>query len=351
MIEETFQICGEPSTRAATKPRPRLGFLGVGWIGLNRLEAVAKSGLAEVAALADPSREMAARAGAVAPRAAVKSGLDSLLETELDGLVIATPSALHAEQTRAALDRGLAVFCQKPLGRTAVETQAVIEAARQADRLLGVDFSYRHLSGVRRIRELIRQRELGEVYAADLMFHNAYGPDKAWFYSRHLSGGGCVIDLGSHLVDLALWLLDWPEVVHVTSRLFSRGRTWSGDPETVEDYAMARLDLETGAAVQLGCSWNLPAGREAIIQGTFYGTRGGAAFQNVNGSFYEFSAQRFRGTTGETLSSGPEDWGGGAILSWTRRLAAGGRYDPEIEHALQVAEVLEGVYGQPIMRQ
>jgi predicted dehydrogenase len=312
------------------------------------MEAVAKSGLAELAAIADASRDMAARAGAIAPKAAVKLSLAELLELNLDGVVIATPSACHAEQTIAALESGLAVFCQKPLARTGDETRSVVGAARRSDRLLGVDLSYRQITGVRQIRELIRTGDLGQVYAVEMSFHNAYGPDKAWFYDAKLSGGGCVIDLGTHLIDLVLWMLDFPEVLNLTSRLFARGQPWGSDSGSVEDYAVARLDLEGGAVVQLGCSWNLPAGREAIIQGTFYGTRGGASFQNVNGSFYEFSAERLRGTTRETLSAGLEDWGGRAVVAWAGKLASGRGYDREIEDVIRVADVVDGIYGRTL---
>jgi predicted dehydrogenase len=76
---------------------------------------------------------------------------------------------------------------------------------------------------MRRIRETLRSGELGRVFAVDLVFHNAYGPDKAWFYDPELSGGGCVMDLGVHLVDLALWSLDFPGVTNVTSTLMAKG--------------------------------------------------------------------------------------------------------------------------------
>ena len=144
--------------------------------------------------------------------------------------MIATPSALHAAQAQAALERGLSVFCQKPLGRTAAETRAVVETARVTDRLLAVDLSYRWTSGMQRIRELIRAGEFGRVYAADLTFHNAYGPDKPWFYDPAHSGGGCVMDLGVHLVDLALWALDFPEVEDVASQLFAAGARLGPEP-------------------------------------------------------------------------------------------------------------------------
>src|SRR5215210_7577810 len=97
---------------AATGTLPRVGFLGVGWIGRHRMEAIGRSGCVEIAAIADPVRDMAARAAEAAPGAALMASLDEMLEVGLDGIVIATPSALHAEQTIMALERGLAVFCQ-----------------------------------------------------------------------------------------------------------------------------------------------------------------------------------------------------------------------------------------------
>ena len=326
--------------------RPRVGFLGVGWIGRHRMQAIVDTGAVEVAGIADASPEMTAKAGKLAPQARAVSSLDELLDLRLDGLVIATPSALHAEQSIRALGEGAAVFCQKPLGRTAAEAQAVVDAARAADRLLGVDFSYRYTEGMRRIREIVRSGELGRVHAVDLVFHNAYGPDKPWFYDPALSGGGCVMDLGVHLVDLALWALDFPDVAGVSARLVAGGEPLGGRRDRVEDYAVATLDLGTGAAVQLACSWRLQAGRDAIISAAFYGTEGGAALHNVNGSFYDFTAERYRGTATETLSTPPDAWGGRAAAEWATRLAAGERFDAGADQLVTVAQVIDRIYGR-----
>jgi predicted dehydrogenase len=324
--------------------KPRLGFLGVGWIGRNRLEAIAQSELAEITAVADPSRGLGERILRIQPGLEVLDSLDDLLEVGLDGVVIATPSALHAEQAVTALERGLAVFCQKPLGRNAAETRRVIDAARANDRLLGVDLSYRFLTGAQKLHALCRSGELGEIYAVDLTFHNAYGPDKAWFYDRKLSGGGCVIDLGIHLVDLALWNLGFPKVIKVSSRLHARGERIQSQAPAVEDYAVARLDLENGATLQLACSWKLPAGCDAVIAASFYGTQGGATLHNVDGSFYDFTAERFHGTKRELLTNVSERWGGRAAVDWADRLARGGRFNPDVEGLAQVAESLDGIY-------
>src|SRR3954471_2603641 len=244
---------------------PRLGFLGVGWIGRNRMEALARDGLAQVAAVADPQAEALEAAAEVAPEAARAGSLEELLSRELDGVVIATPSALHAEQAVAALERGLAVFCQKPLARDAEETRRVLEAAREADRLLAVDLSYRHVEALRAAREQVAGGAIGPVHTIPLAFHNAYGPDKPWFTDPELAGGGCLIDLGTHLVDLALWLLDWPKVTSATGRLFTGGRPLERDDE-VEDHAIASIDLASGGSVSVACSWFLHAGCDAVIR-------------------------------------------------------------------------------------
>ena len=324
----------------------RLGFLGVGWIGRSRMEAIASSGAAQVAAVADPSEDCRRAARAVAPEAFEVDGLDALLDADLDGLVIATPSALHAEQSTAALRRGLAVFCQKPLGRTAPETADVIAAAREADRLLGVDLSYRHTTAMTAVRELVAGGGIGEVHAVELMFHNAYGPDKAWFHDPALSGGGCVIDLGIHLVDLLLWVLGFPAVEDVQARRHRGGRRLDPAEAEAEDLCVAQLDVAGGVTARLACSWYLPAGRDAVIEATFYGSEGAASMHNVDGSFYDFRAERRHGTRTEILVEPPDAWAGRAAAEWARRLGAGERYEPEVEHLEQVASTLDRILGR-----
>jgi len=299
---------------------PRLGFLGVGWIGRSRLDALTAAGAAEVAAIADP-----AVPGAL-------GSLGELLEADLDGVVIATPSAQHAEQAIAAFERGLPVFVQKPVGRSAAEVREVVEAARRADRLLGVDLSYRHAAAFGAAHDAVRSGALGDVFAADLAFHNAYGPDKPWFYDPQLSGGGCVIDLGIHLVDLAVWTLDIAPA-DVRARLV-------GAP--VETFATAQLDH-----VRLACSWNLHAGEQARIEASFYGTDGGVRVTNVGGSFYDFRCERLSGTAREVVAEPPDAWPGRAAVAWARRVAVGDRFDEaEGEQLVRVAQILDRIYGR-----
>lgn len=324
--------------------KPRVGFLGVGWIGRHRMEKMLETEAIEAAAICDPSPDMIQDALALAPQAAITSSLDQMLDLGVDAVVIATPSALHAEQSIAALTAGAAVFCQKPLGRNATETERVVNSARLADRLLGVDLSYRHAHAFQEIGKAIGFGELGQIFAADLTFHNAYGPGKPWFFDKTLSGGGCVIDLGVHLVDLALWLLASPHVERVESRLFAGGKPLAREENQVEDYAVATLTLADGAVVRIACSWHLHAGQPADISGRIYGTEGGAVFRNVNGSFYDFVGEINHGTESRLVSQPPDDWGGRAAAAWAIRLAENKHFDPGCEMLVGLSTVLDRIY-------
>ena len=324
---------------------PQLGFLGLGWIGRHRMQALAESGLIEVAALADGNPEALTAGTDVAPGARTGETLEDLLAQGVDAVVIATPSALHAEQAIRALEAGCAVFCQKPVGRDAAEAAAVVQAAREADRLLGVDLSYRHTKALNAVRDRILSGALGEVQAMDVVFHNAYGPDKPWFRDRALSGGGCLIDLGVHLIDAALWLTEASAATCHHAALYSCGRRIHADDPAVEDYAVATLELDSGATLRVACSWNLHAGTEAVIGIEAYGNRGGAVMRNLNGSFYDFEAAAMTGTSSEVLVSPPDDWGGGAALAWARRLAHNPSYDPKAEELVRLSAVLDSVYA------
>jgi predicted dehydrogenase len=324
----------------------RLGFLGVGWIGRNRMEALLTTGEAEAVALCDPSREMIDQAVALAPQAQILGSLDEMLTLGLDGIVIATPSALHAAQCVQVLNSGSAVFCQKPLGRSANEVAQVLDAARQADRPLGVDLSYRHTAAMKAIRDKVRTGALGDIFAADLVFHNAYGPGSGWFWDPQLSGGGCLIDLGTHLVDLALWLLHFPEVKSVSASLLRSGRQKLRDE--VEDYAVASFSLANGAVVRIACSWNLAAGSDAIIRASFYGTEAGAEMANDNGSFFDFHADLLSGRERERLSSAPDAWGGRAAQAWLQSLIANEGFSGTTTGLLQSAQLLDRLYDSAV---
>lgn len=341
---------------SAPRP-PRLGFVGLGWIGKMRLDALVEAGAAEVAALCESAPERLAQAGSAHPKAGRFTDCEGLIkraeEMGLDGVVIATPNSLHALQTLAALERGLAVFCQKPLALDAREARVIVDAARETDRLLSVDYSYRFTDGARELKRMVEAGDLGRIFSLELVFHNAYGPDKPWCFDPRLAGGGALMDLGVHLIDLALWLLDDPPIRRVRGAAFrggerlSLGRLTSSGETTVDDFASAWLDLQDGHTVaSLAVSWNAHAGRDCVVRAALFGTEGGAEFRNIDGSFYDFELERFHGRSGQIVTRESRGWLGKAILDWAQRLAESKRFDPEIERSVRVSEVVDGIYGR-----
>jgi len=325
-----------------------LGFIGVGWIGRNRMEALVNSGYTGDIAIAEPYPQNLDEALKLSPDAIIAKDVESLINNPaLDGVVIATPSALHAAQSLQALTAGKAVFCQKPLGRTAHEVRAVVKASRKANKLLAVDLSYRYTKAFAAMYETILNGEIGTIYAVNLVFHNAYGPDKEWFYDIKRSGGGCVMDLGVHLVDMALCCLGFPEVSGVHSHLLAGGRQLAPGEEKVEDFAKVTISTVQGAAISLECSWNVSAGQDAVIEATLFGTGGGVSFKNINGSFYDFKAEKYNGTTTQILYEGVDNWGGSAGIVWAENILKGSGFDEiTANEYIKTAEVIDRIYGR-----
>ncbi len=325
----------------------KLAFIGVGWIGRNRMDAILKSNLADAAVIADSVSSILEESKKTLPESKYASSIDEALEEEnIDGVVIATPSAMHAEQAIKALEKRIPVFCQKPLGRNFSETKEVVKKAEEKNLLLGVDLSYRATKAFRKLNEIIQSGEIGEIFAVDLIFHNAYGPDKSWFYDINLSGGGCVIDLGIHLVDLALFTLGFPAVKKVNSKIYSGGKLLTKNSNEVEDYCDANILLANNTSINLKCSWNLSAGCDAIIEASFRGTKGGVSFKNINGSFYDFQTELYHRTEKNILVSPPDDWMGRAAVEWAESLSKSPSFNSAAEEYIKVAEIIDEIYGR-----
>jgi predicted dehydrogenase len=239
------------------------------------------------------------------------------------------------------------VFCQKPLGRTARECRDLIRLARQADVALGVDMSYRYAAAVVAALDALKAGKIGRPHAAELVFHNAYGPDKAWVRDVELAGGGALIDLGCHLIDLGGLFLGDLAAAEVHADLFAGGEPLGPDPTRVEDLALAQVTLADGRVVRIACSWWLPAGTDAVLEASFFGDGRALTVRNVGGSFYDFEALFVEGRRSERIAEPPDEWGGRALVTWARRLARDSSFDPDVERLVSVAAMIDRIYGRP----
>lgn len=335
---------GVPAGKAPV--RPRIGFVGVGAQGSQRLADFVSANVGRVAGIVDPASSAVRVAKAVASDAPVCATLEDLLMQDVDGVVIASPSALHADQALRALSKGAAVFCQRPLGRSTAETRRIVQAAKTADRLLGVDLPYRFIAGVAEMRSLLTSGALGEVFSASLLHHSARAPEAPWSSDVTKAGGGCLVDSGTFLIDLALWLLGQKNVVGVEGRAFRNGKRLVDTRGTTEDYVTARLLLGTGAEVSIACSWRLSVGHDALIEAVFYGTKGAVRLANVKGSPVDFVVERMVGKERQVLAKPPDPWRGRSLVAWAQRLAAQRTYDPSVESIIEVARVMDAVYAR-----
>lgn len=187
---------------------------------------------------------------------------------------------------------------------------------------------------------------IGRVIHVHGVFHNAYGPDKAWRWKADEAGGGAFLDLGVHLLDLTLGLLGAGAPLGVASRCLRSGRPLPLPLREVEDFTSVRLDFASGAAADLAASWCAHAGVDCVFRLEALGTRGGLDLVNRGGGFYDFELAVRQGRRRTVVARKSEADLAAASLRWTRRLAEGACFDPSAAGSITVAEVVERIYGR-----
>ncbi|MCX7806961.1 MAG: Gfo/Idh/MocA family oxidoreductase, partial [Planctomycetota bacterium] len=145
------------------------------------------------------------------------SAEDMLAKEHLDAVSIATPNKFHAPLTLAAIAAGCHVLCEKPMAMNAVEAREMLDAAQKAGKRLMINFSYRFNEMSMALKQQVDAGLLGEIYFGRTVWHRRRGLPGfgGWFGQKALSGGGPLIDLGVHRLDLALWLMGYPKPVWV----------------------------------------------------------------------------------------------------------------------------------------
>ena len=266
----------------------RVGVVGLGWAGEVHIKAYQQVAEVEVAAIADVSVERLTQIGDTYDVPYRYTDYRELLERDdLDAVSVCTPNQFHAPVAIAALQQGKHVLCEKPLARTAAEGVAMVRAAREAGRVLHVAFNHRTRGDIAVLKRHIEAGGLGSIYhaKASWMRRNNIPVRGGWFMNRELAGGGPLIDLGVHVLDMALYLLDEPKVLSVSAATYAElgphGRGGTNNqpvpqPYEVEDLATAFLRLVGGATLVLEASWAVYGGMGDDYGVTLYGTEGGA---------------------------------------------------------------------------
>ncbi|MBI1280164.1 MAG: hypothetical protein GC179_18700 [Anaerolineaceae bacterium] len=191
-----------------------------------------------------------------------------LNDAKLDMVSICLPNALHAQYSIAALEAGINVVCEKPMAVNTQEARAMVEAAKRTGKKLMMCYNYRFRSDAQWMRQMITSGQLGTIFHVQVSWRRETGiPGWGLFGSKAASGGGALIDLGVHVIDLALWLMDFPVVQTVSAQTrslfgpFGR-KTWGRVPGQkieggfdVDDGAVGFMRLGNGASMAMNITW------------------------------------------------------------------------------------------------
>jgi predicted dehydrogenase len=279
-----------------TAPREdtlRVGVIGLGWAGQQHIAAYDPLPDAQVVAIAGLEEPVRSK---LAARHGIEHQLtrwEDLIELDgLDAVSVAVPTFLHAPIAIAALERGIHVLSEKPIALNGPEADAMVQAARTADRVLDVAFNHRQRGDIQTLKEAIDAGRLGRPYYAKAWWLRRTGIPTlgSWFTRAELAGGGPLVDIGVHVLDYSLFLLGNPEVRAVSASTYdllaSAGfgssptskKTGATDAKTfdVEDLASVFMRLADGGTLLVEASWaaHRRDGDEFGI--TLYGTDGGA---------------------------------------------------------------------------
>ncbi|WP_152391820.1 Gfo/Idh/MocA family protein [Paenibacillus guangzhouensis] len=279
----------------------------------------------------------------------------------IDVVHVCTPNDSHAEISIAAMEADKHVMCEKPMAKTAADARRMVEVAKSTGKKLTVGYNNRFRTDSRYLKEVCEAGDLGEIYFAKAhAIRRRAVPTWGVFLDEEKQGGGPLIDIGTHALDLTLWMMNnyKPKAVLGTAfhKLSSRENAanawgpWDPSKFTVEDSAFGMITMENGATIMLESSWalNVVKSGEAIC--TLCGTEGGADMWDgltINGEKHSklYDQKIQLGASGVAFYDGAsEDAPDVEMRLWIDAIEQD--KDPVVtaEQACVVSEILEAIY-------
>lgn len=220
---------------------------------------------------------------------------DMLAHEKLDVVSIATPNKFHVPLTLEALNAGCHVLCEKPMAMDAASAQAMVEAAKRAKRRVMINFSSRISEEAYAMKRAVDSGMLGDIYFARSIWmrRNRLPGFGGWFGKKALSGGGPLIDIGIHRLDLALWLMGFPEPEWVIGSTYDFLAREIANRENkkfdVEDFACAMIKFKNGATLELETSWCSHIKERELLSTRLLGTKAGMLHHNIGDVYDSFA--------------------------------------------------------------
>lgn len=344
----------------------KVALVGCGGIANGKhMPALAKLKNVKMVAFCDIVEERATKAAAEygdVGKSQVYTDYRKLLEDKsIDVVHVCTPNASHADISIAAMEAGKHVMSEKPMAKTAADARRMVEAAKRTGKKLTVGYQSRYRSDSQHLKQLIQKGGLGEIYYARAhAIRRRAVPTWGVFLNEEQQGGGPLIDIGTHALDLTLWLMDNYKPVSVTGSVYRKladkknaANAWGPwDPKkfTVEDSAFGFIKMENGATILLESSWALNTLDVDEAKCTLCGTEGGADMKGglrLNGEqfsrLWETKVELGAGGAAfyEGASEKPEDF---EARQWIEAVVRDKQPTVLPEQACVVSEILEAIY-------
>ncbi len=354
----------------------KTGIIGCGGIANGKhMPAVSKVAGVEMVAFCDIIRERAEKAAKEygTPDARVYESYEELLanEPEIESIHVCTPNRSHSFITIAALEAGKNVICEKPMAKTYKEALAMCEAAERTGMKLTIGYQNRQTAENLYVKKCAEDGEFGDIYYAKaLAIRRRAVPTWGVFLNEYEQGGGPLIDIGTHALDMTLWVMNNYEPAMVVGQTFRKlaekeeqGNDWGPwDPEkyTVEDSAFGFIKMKNGAVINLESSWalNLATPKEACYM--ICGDKGGAdILDGVRINYIKNQRQCIETPNlkagGAAFFEGVKNGSPADIEAqkWYRYIRTGEPTDVLPRQALCVTRILEAIYesaktGKPV---
>lgn len=326
----------------------KVGLVGTGITGCHA-RGFQKCNDVEMKAVCDINQERAKRfADEFGIKNIYSDYKEMLQDAELDAVTVGTPNALHAPVVIAAFEAGKHVLCEKPIATTATEAKAMVEAGKKANKIFMMGFNNRFRGDTQLLKKCIENGDLGEIYYAKTGWLRRRGiPGMGgWFTTKAMSGGGPLIDLGVHVLDLTLWLMGNPKPVYVMGSSYAKFgpdmAKQAGGTYDVEDLATGMVKLENGATIFVEASWHSHVEREKIYS-QLVGTKGGAELEplriytDVNGNCADLQLQHPH-QNGHEME----------IVHFVECIREGKTPIATGEHGLHIQQILDAIYESTV---
>ena len=281
----------------------RIGVIGLG-MGQGHVKSYQTHPQAEVVAVADVNAALLKEVGDKYSVPGRYTDAQAMLDREnLDVVSVVTPNKFHKPLTLAAFRAGCHVLCEKPMAMNAKEAREMLAASRKARKRLMINFSYRFTEQAWALKQEVDKGVFGDFYFGRTVWHRRRGMPNfgGWFGQKVLAGGGPLIDLGVHRLDLALWLMGYPKPDWVMGSTYDRIAAPLAKAQKkaydVEDLASGFIRFQNGATLMVEASWASNTKENETMETMLCGTKAGLVQKNLNGK-YEYEAEIYEERNG-----------------------------------------------------